>query len=107
MAGSWLVAHGSSLPILCMAFFGAVIAVLDLEQRTASKVLSLLLFNTLVGTFGGPVLMVLAGVPLSDLPPAALLLMPFLLGWAGHSVITEVRGALLVVFKKRLGEGGK
>lgn len=107
VASSWLMANGSSLPMLIMALIGAVIAVLDLEDWGFRKVASLLVFNTLVGTFGGPVLMIKVGLPLGDLPPAALLLVPFLLGWAGHSLITELRGAILALLAKRIGGTAK
>jgi hypothetical protein len=105
--GSWLLANGSSFSILVMALIGAMIAVLDLEDWTMKQGASLVVFNTLVGTFGGPVLMIYVGMPLEDLPPAALLLVPFLLGWAGHSVITELRGAVMALLAKRVGGAGK
>lgn len=99
VASSWLMANGSSMAILIMALIGAVIAVLDLEDWTWRKVLSLLAFNTLVGTFGGPVLMLAVGLPVAA---GAALLVPFLLGWAGHSLITEVRGGLLILIAKKI-----
>lgn len=103
VASSWLVANGSSLPILIMALIGAVVAVLDLEDWTFRKVVSLLMFNTLVGAFGGPVLVTMVGLNLGDWPPAALLLLPFLLGWAGHYLLTELRATILSVLAKRAG----
>ncbi|MEX5600753.1 hypothetical protein [Pseudophaeobacter sp. C1-32P7] len=106
-AGSWLLANGSSLPILVMALIGAVIAVLDLEEPTIKKAGSLIVFNTAVGTFGGPVLLTFVGLPPNQLPPAALLLLPMLMAWAGHSMITELRAGFLAFLVKRIGGSGK
>lgn len=103
VASSWLLANGSSPSILFMALIGAVIAVLDLEQPTVKKALSLVVFNTAVGTFGGPLLLIWVGLPLKDLGAAALLFIPFLLGWAGHSLVTELRAAGMALLAKRLG----
>lgn len=103
VAGSWLVANGSSPAIAIIALIGAVIAVLDLEVWNWRRVASLLAFNTIVGAFGAPVLLLSVGMPVVG---GVALIVPFLLGWAGHSVITELRGRILSHVATRITGGG-
>lgn len=100
VAGAWLAAHGSSVTMLIMALLGAFLSVLDLDEWGWRKAITLALFNTLVGTFGGPVLLFFVGMSLSQMPPAALVLIPFLMGWTSHSFFAELRDPMVAVLAK-------
>lgn len=107
VAGAWLTANGSSWSILVMALIGAAVAVLELEPFTWKKAWMLFLFNGAVGTFGGPLLLLMIGVEPKSLPPAALVLLPFLLGWAAHTALSQIRSAAIALAAKRLGGAGQ
>lgn len=100
VSGAWLAAHGSSITMLTMAVLGAFLSVMDLDEWAWRKAVTLALFNTLVGTFGGPVLLFWAGMSLSQMPPGALVLIPFLMGWTSHSFFAELRDPMVGVLVK-------
>jgi uncharacterized membrane protein YeaQ/YmgE (transglycosylase-associated protein family) len=107
MAGTWLTANGSSWSILVVALIGAAIAVLELEPFTLKRAIMLFLFNGLVGTFGGPLLLLMVGLEPKSLPSAALVLVPFLLGWAAHTALSQLRTVAISLAAKRLGGAGQ
>lgn len=102
VVGSWLSTYGLAWEIMILSLLGAMAAVLDLEDWTARRVGLLLLFNTTVGAFGGPVLLAYARLSLESVPPAAFLLVPFLMAFAAHSIITELRDPLLAAAARAL-----
>jgi len=102
VAGSWLATYGLAWEVLIVALLGATAAVLDLEDWKARKVILLLLFNTSVGAFGGPVLFAYAQTNLDAVPRAALLLLPFLTAFSAHTIITELRDPLLAAAARGL-----
>lgn len=106
VAGSWFAANGSSLTIFGMAMLGALVAVLELDPFTMRRAVILMLFNTLVGAFGVPFVLHLLGVEMTGLPAAAAVLLPFLLGWAAHTVLTQLRAGVIALAEKRLKGGG-
>ncbi|GAA6162558.1 hypothetical protein NBRC116590_02620 [Pelagimonas sp. KU-00592-HH] len=107
VASTWLAANGSSPTFLIFAAVGALIAVLELEPFDIRKGLVLFLFNGLVGTFGGPLFLWLIGVEIPTLPAAAMILLPFILGWAAHTAFSHIRGVVLERLTKRIKEAGQ
>ncbi|WP_057461301.1 hypothetical protein [Pseudovibrio sp. POLY-S9] len=99
---SWLIVYGSSLSILSLACVGSLVSVLELKSWTLRKIARVLLFNTLIGSFGGPILLKLIEIPVDDRSPNILFVTSFLLGWAAHSVITEFRDILLAFLKRHI-----
>ncbi|MBR9651932.1 hypothetical protein [Thalassovita aquimarina] len=107
VAGSWLAAHGSSVTMLIMAVLGAFLSVMDLDEWGWRKAVTLALFNTLVGTFGGPILLFFVGMSLSQMPPGALVLIPFLMGWTSHSFFAELRDPIAKMLARTVGGRGQ
>ncbi|MBO9398725.1 hypothetical protein J7400_18790 [Shimia sp. R9_2] len=106
VAGSWLIANGSSWPMVLAALLGAAAAVLDLSPWGVRKALLLLLFNTIVGAFGVPIALHMFKQDLSMLPLGASFLLPFLVGWVAHSFFSEFREPFITIITKFLGKLG-
>ncbi|MEX0306021.1 MAG: hypothetical protein AB3N12_01430 [Ruegeria sp.] len=105
--GSWLVARGSSWELLILAALGALVAILELEEWQRKKVIMIVLFNTLVGAFGGPLLLGLAGIDVASMPLGGLVLLPFIVGWSAHSVITDLRAGVLDALSRWIARSSK
>jgi len=105
--GAFLADNGSSLLIMVFALIGTIVALLELDPFKWRVAITLFLFNGLVGTFGGPVLLVVVGVDPASLPAPAIILLPFLLGWAAHTALSQLRNVLISQLKKRMGETGQ
>ncbi len=101
------MARGSSWELLILAVIGALVAILELEQWSHKKVLMILVFNTIVGTFGGPLLLTFLGMDVAAMPLAALVLLPFILGWSAHSVITDLRAGVLDALSRWIARSSK
>ncbi|WP_420584893.1 hypothetical protein [Ruegeria sp.] len=104
VAGSWLAARGSAWEFMIIALLGAVVAILELDGWQPKKAGMIVVFNTIVGTFGGPLLLAMISF---EAGPGGMLLISFLLGWAAHSIITDAREVVMDWFLRWMKRAGK
>lgn len=105
-AAIMLAQSGASPLSVALAALGAVIAVIELEERTLSKMAVLLIFSLVVGSLGAPLVV----GAFDAVPESALFIVSFLLDYVSHDVFSHLRSpmtAALVAFSQRMIGGKK
>lgn len=99
-AGAVLAQFGTTWEAVLLAVAGAGLAVWELEVKHRRTVVTLLGFNLIVGALGAPVIVEELGLN----HKAALAVMAFAVGYAGHDLFVALREAVRAAVRKRLGK---
>jgi hypothetical protein len=108
VAGSWLVANGSSWQSVVFALLGAFVAMLSMDPWHWKKGLAILIFNVIVAAFGVPMTLLLASrvegisFDFENIPAGALIVSTFIVGWTAHHAAVQVRQPLLDLIVRAL-----
>jgi len=91
VAGVWLTQYGSSWAAVIMAVIGATLAILEAENLKVKGLLTVGVFNLLVGSLGGPLMAHQVSIRFELQYPALTLLIAFLCAYVAHDLFASMR----------------
>ena len=91
VAGIWLTQYGSSWAAVSMAAIGTFLALLEAQNMSVKGLLSVGIFNLLVGALGGPLMAHQVSSKFELQYPALTLLIAFLCAYVAHDLFSSLR----------------